>query len=110
MSRPEILKNANLLIIAGSETSATLLSGIMFHLLKNPSTLEKLNTEIRTTFPDVTEMNMTKLAHLKYLDACIQEAFRVYPPVPSILTRKPLPGGAVINDYFIPEGVSCALL
>ena len=106
MTREEIIKTSGTIIIAGSETSATLLSGIIFHLLKNPAIMEKLTAEIRTAFPDAAEMNFVKLAKLQYLNACIQESFRVYPPVAGILPRKTLPGGAVINGYYIPEGVS----
>jgi cytochrome P450 len=109
MSREEIIKTSGTLIVGGSETSATLLSGIIFHLLKNPSTLEKLTTEIRTTFSDTAEINFVKLAKLQYLNACIQEALRIYPPVPGIVPRKMIPGGAVINGYFIPEGVRLCL-
>lgn len=100
---------ANLLIIAGSETTATLLSGATFHLLKHPAAMEKLVTEIRTSFPDPAEMTFASLSKLKYLHACIQEGFRMYPPVPILLPRKTVQS-AVINGYFIPENVSLAYL
>jgi cytochrome P450 len=105
MTREEIIKTSGLLIVAGSETSATLLSGAMFYLLKNPATLTRLVSEIRTSFPDVDEMNMQKLAKLPYLNAVLQEGLRMYPPVPGMLTRKMLPGGNVMNGHFIPENV-----
>lgn len=106
MSREEILRTSGLLIVAGSETSATLLSGVIFYLLKNPSTLERLTNDVRTGFPDIGEMTMQKLAKLPYLNACLQEALRMYPPVPGMLTRDMLPGGGIINGYFIPADVS----
>ena len=106
MSREEILESSGVLIVAGSETSATLLSGVMFHLLKNPSMLARLQNDIRTSFPDQEEMSMQKLAKLPYLNACLQEALRMYPPVPIALTRRMLPGGGVINGYFIPYNVN----
>jgi cytochrome P450 len=106
MSREEIMNTSGILIIAGSETTATLLDGAMFYLLTNPSVLEKLATEIVTAFPDIKDMTFAKLANLPYLDACLQEALRMYPPIPGLLARKTLPGGVVINGYFIPGGVS----
>ena len=105
MTREEIIKTSGLLIVAGSETSATCLSGAMFHLLKNPDTLTRLVNEIRTSFPDVNEMSMQKLAQIPYLTGVLQEALRLYPPVPGVLTRSMIPGGAMINGYFIPEKV-----
>jgi cytochrome P450 len=106
MTREEIIATSSLLIVAGSETSATCLSGVLFYLLKNSSTFEKLTNEIRNSFPDVNEMSMQKLAKCQYLNACLQEALRMYPPVPGMLSRKILPGGGVINGHFIPENVS----
>ncbi|KAE9370978.1 cytochrome P450 monooxygenase-like protein [Stipitochalara longipes BDJ] len=103
MTREEIIKTSGLLIVAGSETSATLLSGAMFYLLKNPATLSRLLTEIRTSFPDINQMSMQKLAQLPYLNAVLQEGLRMYPPVPGSLTRRMLPGGSIMNGYFIPE-------
>jgi cytochrome P450 len=105
MTREEIIKTSGLLIVAGSETSATLLSGAMFYLLKNPRTLEKLVDDLRTSFPDVNEMSMQKLAKVPYLNAVLQETLRMYPPVPGILSRRMLPGGGIINGYFIPANV-----
>lgn len=105
LSKAEILNMANLLIIAGSETTATLLSGATFHLLKHPAAMEKLVNEIRTSFPDPAEMTFASLSKLKYLHACIQEGFRMYPPVPILLPRKTVQS-TVINGYFIPENVS----
>jgi cytochrome P450 len=106
MSRREIMKTSSTLIIAGSETTATLLSGATFHLLKSPSALEKLTEEIRTTFPDAAELTFATLAHLPYLNACLQEALRIYPPVAGTLARRTQAGGAIINGQFIPENVS----
>ncbi|KAM5344636.1 hypothetical protein ACJ41O_013171 [Fusarium nematophilum] len=40
--------NSSILIMAGSETTATLLSGVTYFLMTNPDTLEKLTDEIRS--------------------------------------------------------------
>ncbi|KAF7911191.1 uncharacterized protein EAF01_002699 [Botrytis porri] len=81
MTRAESVKSTGTLIIAGSETTATLLSGALFHLLKNPSCTATLVQEIRTAFEESADMTFVKLANLRYLNACLQEAFRIYPPV-----------------------------
>ncbi|TGO65481.1 hypothetical protein BCON_0002g00650 [Botryotinia convoluta] len=106
MTRAEIMKTTGTLIIAGSETTATLLSGALSHLLKNPSCMATLVQEIRSKFTESADMTFVKLANLRYLNACLQEAFRIYPPVPGVLPRRTQPGGIVINGYFIPEDVS----
>lgn len=106
MSRDEIMKTSGTLILAGSETTATLLSGALFHLLKSPQNLKILVDEIRSTFGSPADMNFVKLAKLRYLNACLQEAFRMYPPVPGVLPRTVPEGGRIVNGYFLPENVS----
>ncbi|KXG49876.1 Cytochrome P450, E-class, group I [Penicillium griseofulvum] len=84
----ELVANARILIIAGSETTATLLSGLTFWLLKTPEVLEKVTNEVRSVMlseADITFNNVT--ASLPYMNACINEAFRMYPPVPTGLQR-----------------------
>lgn len=41
--------NANILIIAGSETTVTLLSGVTYWLLRTPDALRKVTHEIRSS-------------------------------------------------------------
>ena len=106
MSREEIMKTAGSLIIAGSESTATLLSGAIYYLLKNPTSLRKLRSEIDSKFPDdLSEITFAKLASLPYLNAVLQETLRVYPPVPGILPRRTQLGGAVINGHLIAPDV-----
>lgn len=53
-------------IIAGSETTATILSGTVFLLLKNPAVLEKLKNEIRSAFKSDEEITFSSVDHLPY--------------------------------------------
>lgn len=50
LTNEQIDSNANLMLVAGSETTATLLSGVTYCLLANPDKLEKLKQEIRGRF------------------------------------------------------------
>jgi cytochrome P450 len=106
MTKEEIMRTSGTIIVAGSETTASLMSGALFHLLSNPSTMERLVSEIRAAFANAADMTFLKLAQLKYFNACIQEAFRMYPPVPGILPRKTPREGVVISGRFIPGNVS----
>ncbi|OJJ54398.1 hypothetical protein ASPSYDRAFT_82014 [Aspergillus sydowii CBS 593.65] len=76
--------NANILIIAGSETTVTLLSGVTYWLLRTPDALRK---------------------YLPYMLACLTEALRIYPPAPGGLERITLPPNPVnIRGYMIAPG------
>lgn len=95
------------MIIAGSETSATALSGVTYYLCKNDTALQKLASEVRSAFITDADINFDSTSRLTYLNAVIEEVLRLYPPVPSALQRLPPPGGETVDGYFVPEGVRC---
>jgi cytochrome P450 len=109
MTRDEIIKTSGLLIIAGSETSATLLSGAFFYLLKNPDWYSRLQKEIVDIFDDESGMTFASLSQLKALNAVIQEAFRMYPPVPTTLPRLTTQAGAMVCGKYIPPNTSIGI-
>nr|A0A3Q9FEJ4.1 RecName: Full=Cytochrome P450 monooxygenase astA; AltName: Full=Asperterpenoid biosynthesis cluster protein A [Talaromyces wortmannii]AZQ56742.1 cytochrome P450 [Talaromyces wortmannii] len=102
MSLPELEINASTLIVAGSETTATLLSGCTYYLLRNPRVMEKLLNEVRTTFKSEDEIDITTVNGLKYMLAVLDEALRVYPPAPGNFHRLVPKEGSVICEKFVP--------
>jgi len=102
---PELWGEANLLIIAGSDTTSTALAAAFFYLVHNPEKLEKLSKEIRNTFTDVEEIHSSPtLNGCSYLRAVVDESMRLSPPVGGILPREVLFGGIDIDGHHIPEG------
>lgn len=95
-----------MLIIAGSETTATALSGATYLLGKNPDTLAKLTKEVRSAFSSEGEITLSSVQNLKYMLAVLDEALRMFPPVPGTGPRVVHAGGDVICDAFLPENVS----
>ena len=87
MTADEIGENSNILIVAGSETTAFLLSGTTYYLLKYRETYKKLVTEMRSACEKESDINLTAVSSLKYLLACLDEGLRLHPPVPSALGR-----------------------
>src|SRR6187549_1217827 len=98
--------NVTGLFIAGSETTATLLTGITYLLCANPDVLEKLNQEVRSTFKSEDEINIMTVSKMPYLLACLDEAMRMYPPAPDVMPREVPRGGTTITNIFVPENVS----
>ncbi|KAK1140603.1 hypothetical protein N8T08_010240 [Aspergillus melleus] len=109
MTVKEMEANADLLIIAGSETTASLLSGCVYYLLKNPAVYQKLLDEIRGAFEKYEEINLIAIGKLSYIHAVLEESLRMYPPVPAILPRRVPAGGALINGEFVPEQTSVSI-
>lgn len=75
-------------------------------LLTNQNAYEKLRTEVRTAFQHPEEINLISVAQLPYLQACLEEGLRMYPPIANGLPRVCPPGGATIIGNMIPENVS----
>lgn len=98
--------NGSIFMLAGTETTATALSGTIYHLLRNRNYLDNLVAEIRTAFSRSEDVGLEKLARLKYLQAVLQEGLRMYPPVPSMLPRRIPQGGAVMGGFFMPGGTN----
>lgn len=61
-----LMINAMVLIVAGSDTSATLLSGLIYLLLKNPECLQKITHEIRSAFKAEDEITFSSVQNLPY--------------------------------------------
>lgn len=79
VSEREYIANALSLIGPGSETTATLLTGATYYLLKHPATLKNLTDEVRAAFSSPEDVTFIKVANLKYLAAVIDESLRLYP-------------------------------
>jgi cytochrome P450 len=98
-------ENSNTLIVAGSETTASALSGATYLLATNPAVLEKLNNEVRCAFTTEDEIDLVSTGQLKYLSAVLEETLRAYPPVPTALPRVTPPGGQQILGQWVPGHV-----
>jgi len=98
----ELRETALVLIVGGSETTATLLSAITYHLLKNPTVYQKLVTEIRQAFQSDDQITMTRASRLKYLLAVLDEGLRIFPPAPSGQQRFSPRQGHTIAGRFVP--------
>ncbi|ORY14671.1 cytochrome P450 [Clohesyomyces aquaticus] len=106
MNREEVVDTASILIIGGSETTATLLCGLTYYLLVTPHVMERLQDEIRSTFSTEDEIHLRTLTRLPYLDAVVEEALRMYPPASSIFPRRTPPEGDIIDGKFVPGNTS----
>ncbi|KAK7420612.1 hypothetical protein QQZ08_010304 [Neonectria magnoliae] len=109
MSREEIDKNAELLTIAGSETTAATLAGAVYMLATHRAVKEKLEAEIRSSYTDEEEIDLLNAAKLPYLGAVVEETLRMYPPAPNALPRITPPQGDIILGESVPGNVVLAV-
>ncbi|OLN87487.1 Isotrichodermin C-15 hydroxylase 13 [Colletotrichum chlorophyti] len=92
LSIQEIKANAQILTMAGYDTTATALAGATFLLVTNASAMHE------------SEINIMSAKNLAYLTAAIDEALRIYPPGGSGMSRQVPEGGAFALNQHIPAG------
>lgn len=105
MTIPEIESNTSVLIVAGSETCGTVLSGTTNYLTKSPNAYRKLTEEIRSSFSREEDMTLDSLTDLPYLNAVIEEGLRLCPPNGSGLSHVVPSAGDTVCGEWLPEGV-----
>ena len=88
MPRHEMHANADLLMIAGTETTATMLSGLTFNLLTNPGAMARLTKEIRGTFKSGSDIDSDALARLPVSQSPALERNKLISSVPLSVSRR----------------------
>jgi cytochrome P450 len=106
---PEVLAQAPIIVIAGSETTATLLSGGTFHLLTNPHVYDRVVSEVRNNFSSQKDINLVSINELKYFLAFFDEALRMYPPVAGNVSRVTPPEGTTIAGKWVPGNTTVGI-
>jgi len=112
MTDSQVLAATTSMIFAGSETTAISLSSIFYHLVQYPAVYRKLMTELDEAAANGTieertnnKVSWAESQKLPYLDAVIQESFRMHPAAGLILERITPPAGITICGEHIPGGV-----
>ncbi|KAK4177376.1 cytochrome P450, partial [Triangularia setosa] len=103
--RSEVLEQ----LVAGSDTTAGALRGIMLHVLSTPSVQRKMQEEIdavcakRTWGDGIVPQAVVK--QMPYMQAVIREGLRIWPPVLNLLPKDVPEGG----DTIVVDGKKCFL-
>ncbi|KAH8651512.1 cytochrome P450 [Tricladium varicosporioides] len=109
LSQLEIILNIALFISAGTDTTATTLTGWTYFVCTHPNVYSRLVSEIRGAFRTDDDIKWEKVRKLQYLEATIYEALRLFPPSAASQQRMVPPGGATIDGYFVPAGMTVAV-
>ncbi|GJP93046.1 cytochrome P450 [Aspergillus niger] len=101
LTEKDIRANAHIMMTGGAETTTALMTALTAYLLQHPEYFARLKNDIRTAFHDKSQVSLESVSNLAYLDACIKEALRLYPPVPGALHRATPAGGARIAGRWV---------
>jgi cytochrome P450 len=109
LSKTEIQLNVALFISAGTDTTATALVGWTYFICTHPDVYKRLTAEIRDAFAANDDIKWDKVKELRYLEATLNEALRLYPPSPASQQRVVPSGGATIAGLYVPAGTTVAV-
>ncbi|PVH97070.1 benzoate 4-monooxygenase [Periconia macrospinosa] len=93
---------AQLAIVAGSDTVSTTLTNVCYYLCQFPEYQDQLYAEISTLPDEKGLIDDQHLVQKPLLMGIINETLRLNPPVPSGVERLTPPEGAVIAGRYIP--------
>ena len=104
-------------ILAGHETSASMLTWSLLELSKNPALAARIREEGRRVFkghlsPDgkrlISLPSMEEINTLHFADACLRESLRLYSVVPTVARVNA--EDITVGDYYLPRGSTLLVL
>jgi cytochrome P450 len=81
LSDEQLFAHTNILLVAGHETSTSLVSWLLYLLTQNPDYLQRVLAEQATLFDDLADPTLEAIKQMKVLENALSEAERLYPPV-----------------------------
>ncbi|KAI9701772.1 MAG: hypothetical protein M1836_001115 [Candelina mexicana] len=99
-------------LVAGSDTTATSMRATLLAIISNPRVYARLVREIDEAIArgDVSSPILEEEARrLPYLQACIKEGLRRFPPITQLRERMAPPEGDTYNGQHIPGGTFIGL-
>lgn len=93
--------DAQLIVVAGTDSVAATLTHMFFHLAYDAGLVARLQAEL-DALPDLAHEHLVGVG---LLDAVINETMRLHPPVPSGTQRVTPPEGMWVGERFIPGDV-----
>ncbi|XP_069131892.1 cytochrome P450 3A5-like [Argopecten irradians] len=101
-----IVGNAELLIAAGYETMCITLTMTVYNLATNPDCQDKLRRDLKKELGS-ENVDYENAQKLQYLDMCINETLRMYPP--AMRLERVCVKTTKVKDITIPAGMSVSV-
>jgi len=99
-----------LVILGGSDTTASSIGGLLYYLTANPRVYHKLQSTLDAIFPGGdAEYDYFKGTNIPYLEAVINEILRLQPPIPCGPIRTTPREGLVIAGEYIPGDICISI-
>ncbi|XP_026758443.2 cytochrome P450 4C1-like [Galleria mellonella] len=108
IDRAGVQEEVDTFMFEGHDTTSAGLSFLALMLANHQDAQQKVYEEMQSIFGDSTRVATTDdLAQMKYLELCIKESLRLYPPVHFI--ARALNESVKLSNYTIPAGTNCLI-
>lgn len=107
--KEELVEDAVLLHVAGSDTTLSALVNLLYHLAVDKNIQRELRSEIDNAVPADQSLQFSHIKNLPFLEGAINETLRFHPPVPSGLPRETPQEGIWVDDIHIPGGICVSI-
>nr|CAD2147420.1 unnamed protein product [Meloidogyne enterolobii] len=102
LSKIELFAQGLILLIAGYDTTGSVLQFAIYMLAMNPEVQAKLREEINYVLGEEEQISYEHLKRMEYLQAVVQETLRMYPPAPG--SNRECNSNLNINGINLREG------
>lgn len=103
-SRAALDEDSRVVIVAGSETTATTLATVLYYMAKRPEVQKRLQAALDGEVGE--EWTYERARGCALLDHVISETMRLHPPVLTGAPRETPAGGITVDEVQIPGGVN----
>ncbi|XP_071740975.1 cytochrome P450 76C1-like [Rutidosis leptorrhynchoides] len=95
-------------MVAGTETTATLIEWVMAEIINNHNVMKQVQEELTKVVGTNNIVEESHIPKLEYLHATISETYRLHPVIPFLLPRTPSED-CIVGGYTVPKGCSVFL-
>ncbi|XP_014506049.1 cytochrome P450 71A1 [Vigna radiata var. radiata] len=89
------------MFLGGTDTTAATLEWAMSELMRNPSTMNKVQEEVRRVVGDKSKVEENDVNEMRFLKCVVKETIRLHPPTPLLAPRVTM-SDVKLNGYDIP--------
>ena len=108
LSDEQIALEIGSILVAGTDTTATVLTYLCWELAINPQLQERLRTELKEAKLNLQGGRVPRYADIRslpLLEGAAMEGLRLHGPAVGSIPRHVPPGGDMLGEYFVPGGV-----
>ncbi|KAK8108381.1 hypothetical protein PG984_014182 [Apiospora sp. TS-2023a] len=112
MPQEQIDTEVVIALVAGTDTTSTSVQATLISIITNPRVYKALDAEIRAAVArgDIsTPIRDAEAKQLVYLQACVHEGLRKFPPISQLRERVVPAGGDSLGAYNLPAGTFVGL-